>query len=83
VLAFARQLRDHRPAAGLLPEPFGHQRRPDPTHRNLDRGIISRSTMALVAKRNGEMRAIPSGVIGSPSAVSRRPGSPPAASCGS
>ena len=42
VLAFARQLRDHRPAAGLLPEPFEYQRRPDPTHRNLDRGIISR-----------------------------------------
>ena len=38
---------------------------------------------ARAVKRNGEMRAIPSGVIGSPSAVSRRPGSPPAASCGS
>ena len=40
VLAFARQLRDHRPAAGLLPQPFEHQRRPDAADRNLERGII-------------------------------------------
>ena len=40
VLAFARQLRDHRPAAGLLPQPFEHQRRPDAADRDLDRGII-------------------------------------------
>ena len=41
VLAFARQLGDHRPAAGLLPQPLEHQRRPDATDRNLDRGIIA------------------------------------------
>ena len=29
VLALARQRRDHRPAAGLLPQPLEHQRRPD------------------------------------------------------
>jgi hypothetical protein len=41
VLALARQRRDHRPAAGLLPQPLEHQRRPDPTHRDLDRGLIA------------------------------------------
>jgi hypothetical protein len=41
VLAFARQLGDHRPAAGLLPQPIEHQRRPDAMDRNLDRGIIA------------------------------------------
>ena len=41
VLAFARQLRDHRPAAGLLPQPLEHQRRPDAADRNLDRGLIA------------------------------------------
>jgi hypothetical protein len=40
VLAFARQLRDHRAAAGLLPQPFEYQCRPDPADRNLERGII-------------------------------------------
>ena len=43
MLAFARQLRDHRPAAGLLPEPFEHQRRPDATDCNLDCGILTSS----------------------------------------
>ncbi len=42
VLAFARQLGEHRPAAGLLPQSFEHQRRPDPADRNPDRGIIGR-----------------------------------------
>src|SRR5262249_28785901 len=41
VFAFARQLADHRAAAGLLPQPLEHQRRPDATDRNLDRGIIA------------------------------------------
>jgi hypothetical protein len=41
VLAVARQRRDHRAAAGLLPQPLEHQRRPDPTHCDLDRGVIA------------------------------------------
>jgi hypothetical protein len=40
MLALARQLGDHRAAAGLLPQPFEHQPRPDPADRNLERGII-------------------------------------------
>ena len=40
VLASARQLRDHRAATGLLPQPLEHQRRPDAADRNLDRRII-------------------------------------------
>ena len=40
VLAFARQLCDHHAAAGLLPQPFEYQCRPDPADRNLERGII-------------------------------------------
>jgi hypothetical protein len=40
VLAFARELRDHRPAAGLLPQPLKHQRRSDPTHGDLERCIV-------------------------------------------
>jgi Universal stress protein family len=40
VLAFTRQLRDHRAAAGLLPQPFEYQCRPGPADRNLERGII-------------------------------------------
>jgi hypothetical protein len=41
VLAFARQLREHRAAAGLLPQPLEHLRWPDPTHGDLDRRIIA------------------------------------------
>ena len=41
VLALARQLRDHRPAAGLFPQPLEHQRRPDATDCDLDRRIIA------------------------------------------
>ena len=40
VLTSARQLRHHHPAASLFPQPLKHQCRPDPTDRNLDRGII-------------------------------------------
>jgi hypothetical protein len=40
VLAFARELRDHTPAAGLLPQPLEHQRRSDPTHGDLERRIV-------------------------------------------
>ena len=41
VLALARQRRDHRPAAGLLPQPLEHQRRPDAADPDLDRGLIA------------------------------------------
>jgi hypothetical protein len=40
VLAFARQLRDHRAAAGFLPQPLEYQRRSDAANRNPDCGII-------------------------------------------
>src|SRR5262249_2267721 len=40
VLAFARELRDHRPAAGLLPQPLEHQRWSDPMHGDLERRIV-------------------------------------------
>lgn len=41
VAALAGEIGDHRPAAGLLPEPFEHQRRPEAADRNLERGIIA------------------------------------------
>ena len=41
VLAFARQLRDHCPAAGLLPQPLEHQPRPDPARGNLHCSFIA------------------------------------------
>jgi hypothetical protein len=37
----ARQLCDHRAAAGLLPQPLEHQRRSDATDCDLDRRIIA------------------------------------------
>ena len=40
-LARACQLRDHRSAAGLLPQPLEQQRRSDATYRDLDRGVIA------------------------------------------
>ncbi|HEY7242835.1 MAG TPA: hypothetical protein VH678_03015 [Xanthobacteraceae bacterium] len=43
VLAFARELRDDRPAAGLLPQPLEHQRWSDPTHGDLERRIVART----------------------------------------
>jgi len=42
VLALAHKLGNHRPTAGLLPQPLEDQRRPDPTHCDLDGGIIAR-----------------------------------------
>jgi hypothetical protein len=39
--ALAHKLHNHRSAAGLLPQPLEHQRRPDPTHCDLDGGIIA------------------------------------------
>ena len=41
VPALAGEIGDHRAAAGLLPQPLEHQRRPDAADRNLDRGIIA------------------------------------------
>src|SRR6516225_2099253 len=39
--AIARQLADHRAAAGLLPQPLDHQCSSDPTYGDLDRRIIA------------------------------------------
>jgi hypothetical protein len=41
VLALAGKLRDHRSAAGLLPQPLEHQCGPNPTHCDLDRSITA------------------------------------------
>jgi hypothetical protein len=56
VLALASQLRDHRAAAGLIPQPLEYQRRPDLADRNLERGpsVTALSTMALAANRAPE-----------------------------
>ena len=43
VPAFARQLRDHRATAGLLPQPLEHQRRPDAADRNCHCSFIGRA----------------------------------------
>ena len=40
VLACARKFRDHRPAAGLLPQPLEHQRRPDAARCNLRGRVV-------------------------------------------
>jgi hypothetical protein len=42
VPALLRQFADHRPAAGLIPQPLEHQARPDPKHRHRQRGFLAR-----------------------------------------
>ena len=56
VLARAGEVLDHRPAAGLLPQPLEHQRRPDAARRARRRGSFGDGVdnMALAAKRAPE-----------------------------
>src|SRR5262249_26644245 len=53
VLARAAELLNHGPAAGLLPQPLEHQRRPDAAAGDLHNAVsaMAESTSALLAKR--------------------------------